>query len=473
LTPALASRVGGTLAATLLSLALHLSLYEYAFDDAYIHFRIATHLAEHGAPYFSLDEPVKTSSASGWTLVLSGLLQLTGWAGLRPDLPRSVAILNALMTVTGGVVYTSLLVRLCPRATPLAALGVFFLAYVAVTSWSSVGLMETATALVIAGTAIHLWLGRSRLSLTLLGAAIFWRPEIAVLLGLFWLVSVATRRFSLRDLLAYSALGTMPFVLYEFRFFGTLVPHAAMAKSAAYAMTYPYTLVVFARNLAPELSAWPVDPLWLTLVATAYVFGLLFLVGRAVSLDHELRSWWARRDALSDRTAITLVFFVWGVGLVTAYLVTRTVVAAWYVPLFVVPLLFVWTKTVLDDSATRWARAIGLAALPFWLAQCLGLLQLLFSGLVDPAYYHGFAAGARVRHYVKRGEELYTRYPHACLLTSEIGGLGYGFKGCVVDALGLAYPRALRHHPMAVPAERGSPLIGAIPVGLVEELSPS
>ena len=57
-------------------------------------------------------------------------------------------------------------------------------------------------------------------------------------------------------------------------------------------------------------------------------------------------------------------------------------------------------------------------------------------------------------------------------MSSEIGGLGYTFKGHIVDAAGLTSPEALRFHPMKIPEERSGGEIGAIPVGFVEEVRP-
>ncbi len=46
----------------LFSLALfsQVKLYQYGFDDAYIHFRVARNFVETGAPYFNPGEAVKS-----------------------------------------------------------------------------------------------------------------------------------------------------------------------------------------------------------------------------------------------------------------------------------------------------------------------------------------------------------------------------------------------------------------------------
>jgi len=69
-------------------------------------------------------------------------------------------------------------------------------------------------------------------------------------------------------------------------------------------------------------------------------------------------------------------------------------------------------------------------------------------------------------------KELYEKFPDATLLTSEIGGIGFEFKGKIIDGAGLITPSALKYHPMKVPEERPVEYCGAIPVGIVRETSP-
>jgi hypothetical protein len=73
------------------------------------------------------------------------------------------------------------------------------------------------------------------------------------------------------------------------------------------------------------------------------------------------------------------------------------------------------------------------------------------------------ASGVRAQRYLTIGAELSAACPACTLLSSEIGGLGYGFRGTIFDAIGLADRAALRFHPLRVPKERASYRVGAIP----------
>ena len=78
----------------------------------------------------------------------------------------------------------------------------------------------------------------------------------------------------------------------------------------------------------------------------------------------------------------------------------------------------------------------------------------------------------RVHLYLDAGALLYQACPHSELMTSEIGGLGYSFKGYISDGVGIASPSAIKYHPMAVPFERSDPGLGAIPPRFVLDRKP-
>ena len=91
-----------------LVIALHIRLYQYAYDDAYIHFRIARNLLDNGAPYFNENEAVKVSTSSGWTVMLSVVLKIIGILKLDSLYPLTVSIVNAIFTIGGMFVYTKI-----------------------------------------------------------------------------------------------------------------------------------------------------------------------------------------------------------------------------------------------------------------------------------------------------------------------------------------------------------------------------
>lgn len=452
---------------------IHLRLYPYAFDDAYIHFRVAQNLVEYHVPYFNPTEAVKASSSSGWTLLLFIPLWIAQRSHLSFALPRWVACLNTLWTVCGAWVYAQLLRRVVRRPRHAAVYWLFGAFYVALLAVPSIGLMETPFALLIAGIALHFLLSGRPYALSLLGGAMFLRPELVVLLGLAGLYGLVRRRFSPLHSLIFGSLGVAPFLVYDLCFFGTFMPNAVHAKSLVYDLSLRYVMTTVVKGFIPYnffLTMIGVDDVG----AIVYFLALVGIVG-AVFVYRRAR--WPVGDvahAPDSREAqeVSGVILLWGVLIAGAYVGACAFVFPWYVPLYTVPLLFVCAKVVLDSpSPSRMLPLLVLLSV-FLIGQCFNLAQLVTATTVAPVYYQDFGAGARVRHYLEVGEALYAQYPNARLLTSEIGGLGYSFRGYIWDGVGLVSPDALQYHPMKVPEERSHGSIGAIPVGYVEATQP-
>lgn len=196
---------------------VHVKLWPYAYDDAYIHIRIADHLASLGVPYYNPGEAVMASSSTGWTIFLFILFRLTGVHSLM------VAIINALLTLAGAFVYTCL-VKYAPSANKLPfVISLFPLCYVGIMLHASIGLMETPLALLILGGALLLWIADnqySKYSWVLFGALPFFRLEFIVFVVLFAAYSLVLKKIGLINLLTYLAIGALPFLcLLRFVFF--------------------------------------------------------------------------------------------------------------------------------------------------------------------------------------------------------------------------------------------------------------
>ncbi len=457
----------------LLLLYTHIQLQDYAHDDAYIHFRIASHLVEYGVPYFNPNEPVKASSSSGWTVLLSGVVGLSSLFGSATNLRSLAAIINSVMTTCGALIYTLLLVRLSEghHRFFISYLG-FLVVYVSLTIPPSIGLMETATALVIAGVAFHLLLSDSKYCLSLFSASVFFRPELVILLVLVLFYVIARRRFSHKDTFLFSLLGALPFLIYDYFFFGTLLPNAIKAKAIVYSLSYRDTVLTMLSRLLDDLPLSSACDLYVSYeVAFAYVLFLLGLVCAHIGIFTFREVRFLSRCNGDERSYVSGLIMLWGVCVLGAYVATKTYIFPWYEPLYVVPTLLVIGKTILGTRSPFASLGLAVFAIPM-LAQMLGLSQVLSAASGNPTCYQDFEVGARVRQYIQIGSRLFDQYPRATLMTSEIGGLGYGFKGHIVDGVGLISPGALRYHPMSVPDKRSAGTIGAIPVGFIEEISP-
>ncbi len=143
----------------------------------------------------------------------------------------------------------------------------------------------------------------------------------------------------------------------------------------------------------------------------------------------------------------------------------------WYIPLYIIPLITALATSIGTLKASQKMLPTALLFCLF-LISFYSLVQITNASINSPANFSLFESGSRVKTYRKVAEILNSEYPNTTLLSSEIGGLGYEFKGKILDAAGLASSDALKYHPMKIPEERERGDLGAIPPEYVEEKMP-
>lgn len=432
-----------------LLIPLHLSQIPNADDDAYIHMRIASHLADMGQPYYNPGERVMGSSSSLWTLSLASLYKIF------PDRLAVIAVVNALSTAAAAVIYGLIFRRLAGQKVHWAVSIAAGLAVAFLLLNSSTGLMETSLAMLTAGCAVLLFLQHRSAAWLLFGLLPFFRLELAFFSLLFFLYACWVRKDSWVPMLLAGLVGVLPCLLYDLAFFSTLLPFPVAAKSQVY---WQSGIDAFGRMMMSIFPWFASKPLLMLGSCLAAVLAPL------PGLRRIFHPWNTEEEA----EQIIYLFLLSGAGLSAAYLAARTFVFAWYIPLYVLPLAF--------GLLCLGARRTNLLALAVCAIMILGPCQSAFTTLKyaffqQPAYpFSGLSA--RVRKYLQVGQILYQRYPTATLLTSEIGGLGWSFKGHIIDGAGLISPQALRYHPMKVPEQRADGTLGAIPAALIRETRP-
>jgi hypothetical protein len=447
---------------------IHLSLRAYAFDDAYIHFRIAAHLADFGEPYFNQGDAVMASSSSGWTIILASVMGGFKLIGFTASLPVLASVINAIACACGAYIYTLLLDQLVHKPPSTLFRILFFLTYLGLILSISTGLMETPTVMLLAGLGLLFMLKQSRWGLVILGALPFFRPElvmVSVLAGIFILI---TKRFSIKETVLFFILGAVPFILYDLYFFRTLIPNTIAAKSLVYSLTYIATFRYFLSKIYDGLALLG---MWLniSLLQKLYYVGYVLWVTISISViyTYKIGREFFIRKRLDEKDLLGLLFLALSGLVVGAYLYRRVLIFSWYDPLYTIPLLIIIAKTIVDIQPKRLATVLGIMLLPVLLVQLSSLVQVGMAAFIDPLYAPEFLSSARVRNYIQIGTQLYKQYPKATLMTSEIGGLGYGFQGYIYDGVGLVSPEALKYQPL-----KNAMAIGGIPAGFVQEVKP-
>jgi len=446
-----------TIALAGLLIALHNRLYQYAFDDAYIHFRVARNLLQTGNPYYNTGEMVKVSTSSGWTVFLAVLFGIARLFKIDNNLPVLVGTANALATLCGMLVYTKVMETLLKQRFSSSKKVLFQVPYLALLLPSSVGLMETPLALLLAGWGIYSLLQSRPAGFAVLGAAAYIRLELSGLLGLAGLFVALRRQIRLRDTIGFTAIGFLPLLLFDLYFFQTVVPQSIVAKGIVYSIAW------YQPALHALLYSLPAVPLCSGLCYLG-IGGLLLIIAPLAALA-------ALREGMAVKSFWPALFYLWSLLVIGGYILGRAFVFDWYIPLYTIPFLVACSLCSVSTEGGRNIVLCGFLCVLFVMS-AISLTSVLYASVLDPGAYSQFEPGARVRTYLNVGATLNDEYPTATRLTSEIGALGYSFRGRILDAAGLASPGALAFHPMRIPEDRSDGTIGAIPPGYVKAQTP-
>jgi hypothetical protein len=174
-------------------------------------------------------------------------------------------------------------------------------------------------------------------------------------------------------------------------------------------------------------------------------------------------------------------------ALAAGYAVVRAMVFPWYSPLVVYPVALGlslvsvrWPRVAAGWAGTspRRLAAAGLALLAAGPTAAVGLgaaatardVAAVEAGRLGRS--GALIANARARTYLEIGADLERRCPGRTVLAAEIGALGWAYRGRIIDGVGLVSPEVLPYHPLRVPDERISGLVGAYPARAVADLRP-
>jgi len=426
---------------------LHLRLRDLAFDDAYIHLRIARNLLRHGRAFFNPGERVMATSSPLWTVLLA-VFRVPNHAAVLPVAEAVVVWVCGLLAFWIGIETLASMEEGRRVWRPVVGLGAAVLVTVLLLS-SSLGQMETPLAIALL---LGAWLCATRMgwgTLPLLALAACTRLELLPLLLLACVVWLLRRKSVVP--VAIAAVVVMASAAWTELQFGVLLPNSIHAKRVVYNYTVRRAAQQFVSGrLRDELP----------------FAALLLFVALALGME-----WFRGRRGLRDGgSVLPLTAVGWGVLVCLQYAANRTVLFDWYRPLFTVPLALGLLLHVGDADAPRFLRVsmavcrgvtlVGLAALPLWLA---GRAMRAAVHPTPLAKGHMDAGdSARVQAYRQLGSVLRAACPGGRLMTPEIGALGWEFDGYVYDSFGIASPGALHYQPLTSGAS-----VGGVPAGYV------
>lgn len=369
-------------------------------------------------PAFNPGDLFKASSATGYVLLLAALSPVFGTL-------TAIKVVQAVALVATMVV-AAVLVRAAPTNRLFAALALLGAAPMVFMS-AYLGMETTIVAALMLSAALALQRGSLGRAIVLTAFATWFRIEVMLLVVLLVGWAIVRERRGAIILYVWPVVVLLAIDLY---LYDQIMPHAAGAKSLAYGHPWEDSIKNTLRFATGEI--YP------GFLLAALLVTRLVAVVKARRLNHS-----------AD------LFFAFCGGVLCAWILGRSNLFSWYFALVSVP--FAIGLAILGTGqGGRIFRGLALMVSALYLV--LGSETLLrMNGVFGPS------SSLRVGMYLDIGADLYDHCPTCSLATSEIGGLGYGFRGTVWDGFGLADPEALQFHPMPIPEERSHPAIGAIP----------
>ncbi len=401
-------------------------------DDTYIHARIVQNFIDYGAFIFNIGDTTKIDSSTLYVALLVPLATII-------DPLWSIRIFQSVIVF----IFSVLMLRFIWSQEHRVAISI-----VAILTMSSVlasgayiGMESSLACLLLFLTYVMLREEKMHWAIFFAAVAACVRFEMIMLFVLVSFYIWREGKYTLK-LLPYS-LPLFFLYCYEIYAFGTIIPHAALAKSIGYNIPYIdswQNALQFKQSLLHSLAMLP---------------GYVFLVYRA------FLAW---KNKLSFTMYDIFIFF--SLGLLTMWGMGKSIIFEWYRCQLSMALFCVFVQ-YMHSIKNTWKKV----CVPYMLFALISALNFgSLWGLIN--IYAPPSPSLRVDYYLNIGATLSKVLPSGSLVTSEVGGLGYSFTGKILDAFGLSDQGAVNYHPLEVPRERPNYHNGAIPPRYVADRNP-
>ncbi len=384
------------------------------YDDAFITFRYAHNWASGAGLVYNPGEPWEPVLGTT-TLGYTGLLAF--FARLGGDPTWVAPVFNLLCDLASGW----LLLELCDRRRIVGGVALAGFAALPQLSRISAGGMESPLfALLALGAALAFERRRWRWAGACAALDCLVRPEAVLLAALLVVCSWRVREpGATRRILVPIVLVGAVSMLALLATFGDIVPQSVHAKlaldaGADWRVSLGRAVMILQQSFCPHPSLLLVLPL----VAWGAWLGL-------------------------RRTPGLRILSLFALAIVASYLATRPHVWGWY---FFVPLVgwCVWLGMGCEALAARLHARRGERALPGGTENVLPIAAgLCFAAFALAAIVRRAPVRERVYQPLQRWARATSRLqPHARILASDIGAIGWAWEGTVLDSEGLTWPQA-------------------------------
>ncbi len=433
-------------------------------DDAYITFRHARNLMDSLRPAWNIHgPPVLGSTCPAFVFLLAGFCKALGLAQVDNAALYLNAVFHFIIVVLTYLVGYELLGRALPSLLLAILVGINGVA-VYIFSQGFETAMLTAFLL---GSLYCVRQKHDYLALVLASLAPLVRPEGILAAVLVWAVLAWERRLSWQRLLVFSIVPA-GWTIWATAYYGSPVPHSIVAKMQFSAIYFPY--VDTPLDLVDRLRGTPrgVAALWRhparSLVTDGWAAPEFETLGQLATrwivllmIPLALISLIRKRDGV--------VYFLYPPLFLLLYgFVGHT--QPWYFPSFVVFSIIALFCGLIRfvDLVTSWmgrpAKGTALAYLAAFVVFLnandykinRGEFDYSHRGFLFPVNPWGVLWDLweiqRFTHYRTAAEYLNSNAnPGDRVLTSEVGVLGYYYRGEVIDSVGLCSPEALGFYP--------------------------
>jgi len=273
---------------------VHAARWTFLCDDAYISFRYAVNLAEHGELAFNVDplERVEGYTNFAWVLALAALAVI-GVPPERAALGLGFVAFAALLACVVAIVTRAAGDTPHAKWAPLPAIALLAASPEAVV-WATGGLETAAAVALVLGSAVAWEAGRPRTAAVLAAAAVLTRPDGALILaawGSAWMLVHhrswwrSPHRHGARRMLAAAACLVVPLcvhLLWRRSYYGTWLPNtwavkahgAALRDTWGIAYVQQWSTAMWLPYLAPAVvllrrAALP----WLAVITATLAYG--------------------------------------------------------------------------------------------------------------------------------------------------------------------------------------------------------
>ncbi len=381
----------------------------FTFDDAFITYRYAEHLAAGEGFVYNLGKRVLGTTTPLFTLLLAAL----GKIGL-PFESAALGIALLASAITGVILYRY------ARALGFGSFAllpvvayVFFPRLLPVDS----GGMETALFTLLVTAALYARFRQKNITaIALASLSVLTRPEGWIVWGLLIIASLWEKQKDLGKQAAVSAFLILPWLLFAWRCFGSPIPNTVWAKMALYH------------------HAWT-KPFWARLVLLMgwhHPFGWVLFIAAIIG------AWWLRKQQKLGWLEIT-----WVTAMIVFYLAGSTMIFRWYIaPIYPVYLLLASAALlVLREKLSL----LKLSVAPAFLVIGGSLLLILANGKTVHNYRKEWNDLSTIHSGIVRFLQTHAA-PDDVVATEDIGYVGYYSRLTILDRAGLVSPEVIPYH---------------------------